>query len=176
MTLLFTLSENQSTVKSGKRLLAGIFYLSLFVSNPLQAGPWYSLEKKTNTADVIIEVSQPGRHQPFKLLKVLKGQHNAVPGQLQLDEMMLFSPQSSCWLTAHRQDSLRALVFYRFDQQQLLIPITGVENKDGFYTSLNPSYTELKRAIVASLSHKKPFPVRLLALQTERFCQGGNER
>ena len=174
MTGLFTLASRTAT-RSRQYSRLCLLYLA-FVTNPLQAGPWYDLKVKAIRADVIVEISLSEKGQSAKPIGVLKGRSLIESNPLTVDGRLLFSAQSRCWEAARERKPVYALLFYRLDPKPLWIPMAGVENETGFYTSLNPHYAELKRAISTRLNDQQPWPDRILALQTSHFCQLPPER
>ena len=175
MTGLLTPASRKAT-RPRQYFLPGLFYLSAFVANPLQAGPWYGLETKTIRADVIVEVSLSGKGLPAKPVGFLKGRSLIASNPFTVDGRWPFSAQSRCWKVVREQKPVYALLFYRLDAKSTGSPIAGVENEAGFYTSLNPYYAELKQAISARLNDQQPWPDRMLALQTGHFCQSPPEQ
>jgi len=142
--------------------------LVMIYSNAV-AGPWYSPQKKISSAVVIVEIElEPGR-QERKLKDVLRGSSDLVDS-LSFNQTYLFSPQSGCWQAMKKQHAIQMLLFYRYNTNEKLTLFSGVENNQGFYTSLNPSYSQLKNVIVNCVSSHCIVPNEWLVGQSVHFC------
>ena len=81
-----------------------------------------------------------------KIERVLKplpgGKQASLPKQI-----YVFAIQSPCWWKAHRQGSLRSLVFLKRDTKGRYEDSGGVEHEQGLYSDVNPDYALLVKAI-----------------------------
>jgi len=142
--------------------------LVLIYSNAV-AGPWYSPQKKISSAEVIVEIELgPGR-QERKLKEVLRGSPDLVDS-LSFNQTYLFSPQSGCWQAMKKHHAIQMLLFYRYDTNGNLTLYSGVENNLGFYTSFNPSYSQLKNVIVNCTKNHCIVPDEWLVGQSVDLC------
>ncbi len=69
-------------------------------------------------------------------------------------QIYVFAIQSPCWWKAHRQGSLRSLVFLKRDADGRYEDSGGVEHEQGLYSDVNPDYAQLVKAIQEATSWK----------------------
>ncbi len=69
-------------------------------------------------------------------------------------QIYVFAIQSPCWWKAHRQGSLRSLVFLKRDTRGRYEDSGGFEHEQGLYSDVNPDYAQLVKAIQEVASWK----------------------
>ena len=157
------------------------FFLSLLIllsANALFAGDWLSLAEKVFKSHLIVEVEmkfekpipknwKSKKYDPAgwafpqalivrakktaKILSVLKSPNEHDSIRLP-QNFFVFSSPSPCWWSAHKNRSVKTLLFFTRSGTNEYKPFVGVEQEQGMYTDRNPMYDSLKYAIREALA------------------------
>lgn len=146
----------------GLKLMLHIFLVCI-VTEPVWAGPWYSLGEKVFSADAIVEISIHFNNENLQSVQPIPT--HVIEKTVQQVEFIrsisgtpkkelishlptfhIFSSNSPCWTAAYFNKTTNVILFLKHSGKKYR-QLTGVENGKGFYTSLNPDYKQLVSAI-----------------------------
>ncbi|MBT5228697.1 MAG: hypothetical protein HOM11_00330 [Methylococcales bacterium] len=134
------------------------------------AGPWYDLGYKLDTADAIVEVTVSHDRKTDKVHEILLVQSD-LPFTDKVADASIFSTHSKCWSKITAEQDIKVLLFYKRRHAKQYTQHYGVENGQGFYTSLNPNYDALVQSIKAFVQNKTELPANITEGQSDAFCR-----